>query len=82
MERIAELEQAFALTKELDESYMELNEWMDQVEQELHACEPITTGMNPKSLFQQQNHNNVHIFSYFFLNFFRTCSNLFKDNDQ
>lgn len=67
LERIAELEQAFALTKELDESYMELNEWMDQVEQELHACEPITTGMNPKSLLQQQSHNNVVIFFCFYI---------------
>lgn len=68
LERIAELEQANALTKELDESYMELNEWMDQVEQELHSCEPITTGMNPKALLQQQIHNNVIFSSNLFLN--------------
>ena len=58
-ERTAELEQAFALCKELDTEYVELNDWMDAVEQELRACEPITTGMAPKALLAQQQHNNV-----------------------
>jgi len=30
-ERLAELEQAFALCRELDESYTELNDWMDGI---------------------------------------------------
>lgn len=53
------MEQALALCKELDESYTELNEWMDGLENELHNCESITTGMSPKLLFQQQQHNSV-----------------------
>uniref|UniRef100_A0A915ENB9 Uncharacterized protein n=1 Tax=Ditylenchus dipsaci TaxID=166011 RepID=A0A915ENB9_9BILA len=58
LERTAELEQSFALCKELDDSYTELNEWMDNVEQELCSCEPITTGIDPKALIEQQTHNN------------------------
>ncbi|KAI3410026.1 hypothetical protein GPALN_006390 [Globodera pallida] len=57
-ERVAELEQAFALCKELDGEYNELNEWMDGVEKELHACEPITLGIAAKALLAQQQHNN------------------------
>ncbi|KAL3114470.1 hypothetical protein niasHT_019974 [Heterodera trifolii] len=57
-ERVAELEQAFALCKELDAEYTELNEWMDGVEKELQACEPITLGIAAKALLAQQQHNN------------------------
>jgi len=55
------LEQAFALCKELDASYTELNDWMDEVERELSECDPITTGMSPKAMLQQQIHNNVRM---------------------
>lgn len=67
LERLSELEQALALCKELDSSYIELNDWMDGVEEERRNCEPITTGMSPKELMQQQTHNNVCLcgFSYF-----------------
>lgn len=57
-DRTAELEQALALCKELDETYTELNDWMDNVEEELCGCQPITTGLSPKDLIQQQLHNN------------------------
>nr|CAD2200604.1 unnamed protein product [Meloidogyne enterolobii] len=57
-ERTAELEQAFALAKELDSEYTELNDYMDGFERELCACDPITTGMPAKVLLAQQQHNN------------------------
>nr|CAD2190324.1 unnamed protein product [Meloidogyne enterolobii] len=57
-ERTAELEQAFALAKELDSEYTELNDYMDGFERELCACDPITTGMPAKILLAQQQHNN------------------------
>lgn len=54
-----ELDQAFALCKDLDESYTEISEWLDSMEDELRRCEPISTGMRPEKLMQQQVHNNV-----------------------
>uniref|UniRef100_A0A915N437 GAR domain-containing protein n=1 Tax=Meloidogyne javanica TaxID=6303 RepID=A0A915N437_MELJA len=57
-ERTAELEQAFALAKELDSEYTDLNDYMDGFERELCACDPITTGMPAKILLAQQQHNN------------------------
>lgn len=47
------------MCKELDGEYTELNEWMDGVAKELHACQPITLGMPAKELMAQQQHNNV-----------------------
>lgn len=65
LNRTAELEQAFVLCKELDESYTELSNWMDEIEHELQTCDSITTGMSPKVLIQQQLHNNVNKFIFF-----------------
>lgn len=61
LDRIAKLEQALVLCKELDESYTELSDWMDETEHELQNCDSITTGMSPKALIQQQLHNNVSL---------------------
>ena len=63
-ERLAELEQAFALCTELDDSYTDITDWLDTKDEELRSCEPINTGMSPEQLLSHKQHNNQMLQAY------------------
>lgn len=58
-ERLAKLEQALALCLEIDQSFGELHSWLENVENEIENCPPVTTGHQRDQLMQQQVHNTV-----------------------
>jgi dystonin len=63
-ERMAELEQAYALCTELDDSYTDISDWLDTKDEELRSCEPINTGMPPEQLISHKQHNNQMLQAY------------------
>ncbi|VDN02146.1 unnamed protein product [Thelazia callipaeda] len=56
-ERLAELEQALALCLEIDQSFGELDFWLESIENEIDNCPPVITGHQRDQLMQQQFHN-------------------------
>uniref|UniRef100_A0AC34RG09 Uncharacterized protein n=1 Tax=Panagrolaimus sp. JU765 TaxID=591449 RepID=A0AC34RG09_9BILA len=62
--RLEELEQSFVLSKELESSYTEISEWLEQKDLELRNCEVIHTGMLPEHLVKLKNHNNIILQNY------------------
>ncbi len=58
-ERLEALEQALALSQELDRSFADLDQWLQNVEDILMACPPVTTGQHPDVLIKHKMHNMV-----------------------
>lgn len=61
-ERLGELEQALALCLEIEHSFGELHSWLENMENEIEHCPPVTTGHQRDQLMQQQAHNTVRFF--------------------
>uniref|UniRef100_A0A7E4ZUS0 GAR domain-containing protein n=1 Tax=Panagrellus redivivus TaxID=6233 RepID=A0A7E4ZUS0_PANRE len=59
-----DLEQAFALCHELDESYTELSEWLDAKAAEIAAFEPINAGMSAEQLLAHKAANQAALQAY------------------
>lgn len=68
-ERLAKLEQALALCREIDQSFGELHSWLENMESEIENCPPVTTAHQRDQLMQQQIHNTVNFLIFFKQNF-------------
>ena len=53
------LEQGVVLSEQIGASFEDMNEWLQEVEDELAVQPPVTTATPPQQLAQQQQHNMV-----------------------